>query len=273
MPGNIGLNNAAMAMEALLPMLAENDNFSPPLTCADSYAVQAEHLSLAFGGQQILADVSFAIPRSKAVLLQGDNGSGKTTLLNVMSGFLRPDKGHLWLRLNGYHLDSVRASPEQLARTGLGRLWQDIRLFPTMTVLENVLAATPRLVGQNPALALAIWPVVIRQGREAKERAFYHLEMVGMVERASSSADKLSVGQMKRVALARLLQCNADLFLLDEPLAGLDVESAEKLIALLNDLSKNQAKTLLVVEHQHERMAPLCDEIWYLAGGKLNRKA
>lgn len=259
-----------MLTEEMVPMLVKNGGVQGLVTSTDKYAVRSEQLSLAFGGLHVLDDVSFTVPRGGAVLLRGENGSGKTTLLNVLSGFLCPDSGHISFRLNGDDLESARTSPERLARAGLGRLWQDIRLFPTMTVLENVLAATPGLIGQNPALAMVLWPVVRKQDRQARERALFYLEIVGMADRVGSLGDRLSGGQMKRVALARLLQGGADLLLLDEPLAGLDQESAEKLVALLHDLNKNHGKTLLIVEHQHERVAPVCNETWYLANGKLN---
>lgn len=232
--------------------------------------MRAEGVSLSFNGQRMLDDLSFTLKSRHAVLLRGDNGSGKTTLLNIITGFIRPDTGSIALRMNGASINAVHASPERLARFGVGRLWQDIRLFPTMTVLENVMSATPGLTGQNPALALVLWPLVHRQERAAREQAMHHLEMVGMADRAGSSGDKLSLGQMKRVALARLLQGGARLLLLDEPLAGLDQESARTLLATLKLLRQREGKTLLIVEHQHERVSGLCDETWCLANGRLS---
>lgn len=234
------------------------------------YVTQAKGVSLAFGGQRILDDISFSIRPGQAVLLRGDNGSGKTTMLNVLTGFIRPDKGHLFFRFNGEQVDVTKASPERIARHGLGRLWQDVRLFPTMTVLENVLAATPGLMGQNPFMAMAAWPLSRRQERQARESALHFLSLVGMADRANSSGDKLSLGQMKRVALARLLQTGAIFLLLDEPLAGLDKESAETLISTLQTLRTKEGKSMLIVEHQHEKVSGLCDETWYLSGGKLS---
>lgn len=235
-----------------------------------SNAVQAENLSLAFGGTRVLDKVSFTIQKGRIVLLRGENGSGKTTLLNILTGFIRPDKGNLYFHFNGKALDASKHAPEQLARRGVGRLWQDIRLFPTMTVLENVLAATPGLLRQNPVLAIAGWPFARREENNARERALRHLDMVGMADRASSSADKLSVGQMKRVAIARLLQAEAELFLLDEPLAGLDHMASNELLKVLSQLMEKHRKSMLIVEHQHERMASVCDETWFLSGGHLN---
>ena len=192
--------------------------------------------------------------------------------MNILSGFIRPDAGTIRLRLNGRELELIHTPPGRLARAGLGRLWQDIRLFPTMTVLENVLAATPDLIGQNPVMALAVWPFVRRQEREARERALSCLDLVGMADRADSSGDKLSVGQMKRVVLARLLHGEAELLLLDEPLAGLDRDTVGGLLALLERINREEGKTLLIVEHQHEHVTPICDATWYLSGGNLIQK-
>ncbi len=140
-----------------------------------------------------------------------------------------------------------------------------------MTVLENVLAATPGLIGQNPFMALAAWPFSRRQEQKARQSALHNLSLVGMEDRANSSGDKLSLGQMKRVALARLLQSGASMLLLDEPLAGLDQDSAASLLSTLEMLRSKEGKTLLIVEHQHEHVERLCDETWYLSGGKLSR--
>jgi len=258
-------------MEILANTIERQTSYSDLTDNMDNSRIiaRAECVHLAFEGHCILDDVSFDLLNGKAVFLRGDNGSGKTTLLNTVSGFLRPDKGQIHLNLNGRSFDAVRTQPERLARAGLGRLWQDIRLFPTMTVLENVLAASTGLIGLNPALALAAWPVSRHQERRAREKALANLELVGMADRAKSSGDKLSVGQMKRVAIARMLQSEAELMLLDEPLAGLDRDSVDGLVSLLNRLNQEQGKTLLIVEHQHEQMAPICHETWYLEDGRL----
>lgn len=231
--------------------------------------VQAEDLGLTFGGQCVLDRVSFSLASRSAILLRGDNGAGKTTLLNVLSGFIRPDFGRVHLWVNGGYLDVTRCDPVEVARAGVGRLWQDIRLFSTMTVIENVLAATPGFTRQNSVSALAAWSRVRRQGKDAKLEAMDNLRRVGMEDRALSSADKLSVGQMKRVAIARLLQSKAELWLLDEPLAGLDKGSADSFMVLLDNVRRAHGKTFVLIEHQHERVVPICDETWYLADGVL----
>lgn len=234
------------------------------------FAARVKGLRLAFGGQRVLDGLSFELRHGDAVLLRGENGSGKTTLLNLFGGFVRPDAGAIRLYLNGREIDPTHSTPERLARAGLGRLWQDVRLFPTMTALDNVLAATPELLACSSLSGLATWAFDRHQERSARADAMHNLALVGLADRAGSSCDMLSAGQMKRVAIARLLQANASLWLLDEPLAGLDQASSESILELLASLNARFGKTLLIVEHHHERVAAICDRTWFLTGGRLH---
>ena len=241
----------------------------PSLACAaaPSARVEVRSLGVAFGGQTVLDGVTFDLRPGELALLRGDNGSGKTVLLNILSGHLAPDRGSVSLRLGGRWINAVRSSPENLARRGVGRLWQDIRLFPSMTVLENVLAGTAKMLGQNPWLALLARPAVLRQERAARERALENLAIVGMADRAGSSCDMLSVGQMKRVAVARLLQMEASLLLLDEPLAGLDAAAVEAFANDLERLRGEHGKTILAVEHRHDVISRFADRVWQMNEG------
>jgi len=234
--------------------------------------LRAQGITMAFGGQQVLRGVDLDLTGGQIALLRGPNGSGKTTLLNILSGFLKPDAGTATLAFNGTQVDILRETPDRLARLGISRLWQDIRLFSTMTALENVLAASPHAIGINPAIALFALTKVKRQEREFREQALHWLDLLGMADRADSSGDKLSVGQSKRVAIARLLQTGAQVLLLDEPLAGLDRDSAEKLVHDLNRLADTTHKAMLIVEHNHDAIAPVCDVRLTLENGCLQRE-
>ncbi len=234
--------------------------------------VRAVDLAVAFGGQQVLRGVDIDLTGGQIALLRGPNGCGKTTLLNILSGFLEPDAGTASLEFNGTTIDILTQTPDRLARLGIARLWQDIRLFPTMTVLENVLAASPHAIGINPAIALFALGRVKRQERAFREQALAWLDMLGMADRADSSGDMLSVGQTKRVAIARILQTGAQVLLLDEPLAGLDRDSAEKLVEDLNRLADATHKAMLIVEHNHDAITPVCDIRLTLEDGLLHRE-
>lgn len=234
--------------------------------------LKAEGISIAFGGQQVLRGVNLDLAGGQIALLRGPNGCGKTTLLNVLSGFLKPDAGSAMLEFNGILVNILNETPDRLARLGLARLWQDIRLFPTMTVLENVLAASPHAIGINPVRALFALSKVKQQEREFRAQALDWLDMLGMADRADSSGDKLSVGQSKRVALARMLQTGSKVLLLDEPLAGLDNDSAAKLVEDLNRLADATHRAMLIVEHNHDAITPVCDLRYTLAEGVLVRE-
>jgi branched-chain amino acid transport system ATP-binding protein len=226
-------------------------------------------VDLAFDGQKVLDGVTFDLRPGELALLRGENGSGKTVLLNVLSGYLAPDRGSVRLQLGGEWIDAARSAPESLARRGVGRLWQDVRLFPSMTVVDNVLAGTARMLGENPLFALLARRAALRQERAAHERALQNLVLVGMADRARSSCDMLSVGQMKRVALARLLQMEASLLLLDEPFAGLDAAAVASFALDLNRLRKEHGKTILVVEHGHDVISRIADRVWTMNDGHI----
>jgi branched-chain amino acid transport system permease protein len=238
---------------------------APVLLCAQG-------ISIAFGGQQVLRGVDVELQGGQIALLRGPNGSGKTTLLNILSSFLRPDAGQATLSFNGSTVNILRQTPDRLARLGIVRLWQDIRLFQTMTVLENVLAASPHALGIHPFAALFVPGKVRRQELAFHEQAMQWLDLLGMADRAHSSGDMLSVGQSKRVAIARMLQTGAQVLLLDEPLAGLDHESADKLVNDLNRLADTTHKAMLVVEHNHDAIVPVCDIRLTLEEGRLHRE-
>lgn len=245
---------------------------SAALTTPIRAKLTANGISIAFGGQQVLRSVDLDLSGGQIALLRGPNGCGKTTLLNILSGFLKPDTGIASFEFNGSKIDILKQTPDRLARLGVARLWQDIRLFPTMTALENVMAASPHAIGINPVTALFAMGRVKRQEREFRAQAMAWLEMLGMGDRATSSGDKLSVGQSKRVAIARMLQTGAKALLLDEPLAGLDQESAAKLVEDLNLLADKTHKAMLVVEHNHDAITPVCDIRLTLENGKLHRE-
>lgn len=240
------------------------------LSAIDSRArVEVRAVDVAFGGQKVLDGISIDLRPGELALLRGENGSGKTVLLNVLSGYLAPDRGSVRVQLGGEWIDTARSSPEHLARRGLGRLWQDIRLFPSMSVIDNVLAGTARMLGEHPMFALLARPAVLRQERAACARALQNLALVGMADRASSSCDMLSVGQMKRIALARLLQMQASLLLLDEPFAGLDAVAVASFARDLDRLRREHGKTILVVEHRHDIVSRIADRVWTMVNGHI----
>jgi ABC-type branched-subunit amino acid transport system ATPase component len=246
--------------------------------------LRAQGLSKAFGGQIILDSVNLELRQGEVVLLQGENGSGKTTLLNILTGNLEPDAGTIEYLADGtprtYSFPRVwrqelnpfdHFTPEYVAREGIGRTWQDVRLFGAQSLHDNIAVAVPGHPGENPVLAL------LAPGRSTKRetaiaaQADAMLAQLGLAERASSSADKISLGQSKRIAMARAIAGGARILFLDEPLAGLDRQGISDVLAFLESLVDNNTVTLVIVEHVFNQpyLRRLVTTDWILAEGRL----
>jgi branched-chain amino acid transport system ATP-binding protein len=195
--------------------------------------------------------------------LIGPNGSGKTTVLNLLSGVLPLNAGRI--RFDG--LDITHRAPWEIARLGLMRTFQLLRLFPALSVLENLVLA------QHPHLRSSLLASVLstRRARQeeggAAERARELLGTVGLAELAGRPASDLSVGQQRLVELVRGLCARPKLFLLDEPAAGLSPPNVERLVALIRRMRSDWGVTVLLVEHVMKVVMPLCDRIVVLDYG------
>jgi ABC-type branched-subunit amino acid transport system ATPase component len=254
----------------------------------NSAVLSARGLHKAFGGQVVLRDVSLDLRRGEVVLLQGENGSGKTTLLNILTGNLEPDAGELHLSVNSarevfrwprrwwQNLNPFdHFTPERIAWEGVGRVWQDIRLFPTMTVCDNVVLSSPKQAGENPIMALLRLGRINKEELYNQEQASKWLNGVGLGDRLHSSCDKISLGQMKRVAIARAVQAGAKILFLDEPLSGLDGKGVAEVMRYLDSLVHTDGLTVVIVEHVFNipRVLNLATTVWTLADGHLTVEA
>jgi ABC-type multidrug transport system ATPase subunit len=250
--------------------------------------LRASGIEKAFGGQVVLDGISLELRRGEVVLLRGGNGSGKTTLLNVLTGYLEPDSGTIELLANGTpqvfsfprrrwrrFWPGTRFAPERVAAERVSRMWQDLRLFGTQSLRENVSVAFGRQLGENPVWALLRPVAVRRQEKDQLARADAALAELGLVGRGSSSADMVSLGQAKRVAIARAVAAGAEVLLLDEPLSGLDSAGVSAVMDLLGELARSDGVTLIVVEHvlNTKLVLAMADTVWTLTGGKLTAES
>ena len=210
--------------------------------------LEVEGLTRSFGGVAANEDVSFSVPQGAIVGLLGPNGAGKTTLFNCITGFLRPDAGQV--RFAG--ADVTGRSPSDLARRGLVRTFQIMRVFPTLTALENVQVGA-----------------VLRHGRvgEARRRSLGVLEETGLGARAHVRARDLTTAERKRVEIARALATEPRAILLDEAMSGLNPKEVSDAVALVRRL-RERGLTIVLVEHVLEVVMPLADTIIVLQQGR-----
>lgn len=202
--------------------------------------------------RSVLTDVNLTINNGEFVVLLGQSGSGKSTLLNLISGIERPTNGHVTIR--EIEITSLRERERTLFRRDtIGFIFQFFNLIPTLTVLENI--TLPReLAGHD--------------GRDVRETALRILDQVGLAGRQEAYPDKLSGGEQQRVAIARALAHNPMLVLADEPTGNLDEVTGERVLDLLLDLTRRQAKTLIMATH-NPNIATLADRVLRVQEGRI----
>ncbi len=227
--------------------------------------LRVRDLAKRFGGVRAVDGASFDVERSSITALIGPNGAGKTTLFNLVTGFLRPDRGAV-----AYAGASVYGKPpHRIAARGMMRTFQLTKALAAMTVLENMLLAAPGHPGER-LLGLARHPVSWRRReREARTRADELLERFRLSTHAHAYAATLSGGQRKLLELARLLMADPQLVLLDEPLAGVHRVLGGELLAHIHALRAERGTTFLFIEHDMEVVMRNADRVIVMAQGRV----
>lgn len=226
--------------------------------------LRTEGVGVRFGGLVALEDVSIDIEPNRITALIGPNGAGKSTLLHAVSGFLRPTAGRVWLR--GADITALPAH----ARIGLGmaRTFQDNEVLPRLTVLENTLLGIQSQAGEQVRRLLFSPAQVRRQRQESIARALAILDSLGLKELADRMAGALSYGQQKMLVLARLLATDADLFMLDEPGAGLSSRYIDQVGEALHRMAE-LGKTVVLVDHNMRLIMNYAHRVVVLHHGQL----
>ncbi len=217
-----------------------------------------------FGGIEALKGVDLDVEEGQICGLIGPNGAGKTTLFNCISRLYDPDRGAITF----VGRDLLKEPPHRITSLGIGRTFQNVALFPTMTVLENVLMGGHCWVRPNPFLAMISWPTVGRTERQARERAAALLDYLGLGILANYPALVLPFLTQKRVELARALMASPKLLMLDEPASGLTHEEVEELTELMRHIRADQKLTILLVEHRMDMVMQISDRVYVLDFGR-----
>jgi len=228
-------------------------------------ALAASGLTLSYGGITALDAVDLDVVAGQVTGIIGPNGAGKTTLFDVLSGFATPDAGAI--RLSG--VDITHLSPDERGRRGLARSFQSARLFPSLSVRENVLVAFERRTARNPLLA-AVWAPQVRRSEAAlARRADGLLELLGVEDRSDEVAGSLSTGTRRVVDVACALAADPAVLLLDEPSSGLAQAEVETLGGLLLRIVRETGAALVVVEHDLPLITSISDQLVAMDLGKV----
>ena len=217
-----------------------------------------------FGGLQVLHDVNIEVPGGAIFALIGPNGAGKTTVFNLVTGLLRPSTGTI--SFEGQDLAGI--APHRITRLGIARTFQNIRLFPDMTLLQNVMVGRHHLTNYSGLAALFATPSFREAERRSRERALELLSWVKLDHKAESTADNLSYGEQRKLEFARALATEPKLLLLDEPVAGMNQSEKAVLMEEIRNI-RDRGYGVFLIEHDMRFVMNLCDRVAVLNFGRI----
>ena len=226
-----------------------------------------EHLSKAFGGIRALDNLSFTVERGQIFSIIGPNGAGKSTLFNCINGLYRPDSGAV--SYQGRRLDGLR--PDQVARLGIARTFQNLELFKHMTTMDNL------LLGRHLHMRAPLWQLLSlswRRSRAAREEVANRakveeiIDFLDLQSARNQLVSALPYGKQKLVELGRALALEPDLLLLDEPAAGLNQEERDEMVFWIQDIRQHLGVTVLLIEHNMQLVGQISDRILVLNFGR-----
>jgi len=224
--------------------------------------LETRGLSKTFGGLKAVQDVDLRVDANRIVSVIGPNGAGKTTFFNCLSGIYRPDGGAILL--DGR--DITGRAPHQVCKLGMSRTFQNIRLFPEMTVLENVLVAQFQHRSITPLPLLLRSKHFCSQETQSRDEALGFLDFVGLAKYASNISSNLAYGLQRRLEIARALATKPRILLLDEPAAGMNPQEAVEMVQLISRI-RDRGLAILLIEHHMKVVMSISDEILVLDHG------
>jgi branched-chain amino acid transport system ATP-binding protein len=224
----------------------------------------AQSLRKEFGGLVAVNDVDFTVPRGKIVSLIGPNGAGKTTFFNMLTGVYKPTAGSVTLQGE----DVTGKPPHAITARGIGRTFQNIRLFQNMTALENVLVGMHSRMHANLFNSVLRTPSVRKEERRVRERGLELLAFTGLRRKAGEVARNLPYGDQRRLEVARALATEPTLLLLDEPTAGMNPQESAEFTAFVGRLREEHGLTVLMIEHDMRVVMGVSDRVSVLDYGE-----
>ena len=226
--------------------------------------LRTSRCTIRFGGLVAVNTLDMEVGRGEIYGLIGPNGAGKTTIFNLLTGVYQPTEGEIYFE--GKRIDGLR--PHQISRRGVSRTFQNIRLFPGMTVLENVMTACHQHARQSLADAVFRTPRFSRDEREHKEFCLELLKIFNLDRLQNEGGTSLPYGNQRRLEIVRALATRPKLLLLDEPAAGMNPSEQEDLIGLIREIRDRFGLTILLVEHNMKVVMGICERIQVVDYGK-----
>ncbi len=226
--------------------------------------LEVKNISLSFGGVKVLSDISFDIKRNEIRAIIGPNGAGKSSMLNIINGFYHPQQGEIWF--NGHK--RVSEKPFKIARQGIARTFQNIALFKGMSTLDNLM--TGRITKMNTNIFWqALWKgPAEREEIQHRERVEQIIDFLKIQSIRKTPVGRLPYGMQKRVELGRALAAEAKLLLLDEPMAGMNLEEKQDMCRFILDVNDEFDTTIALIEHDMGVVMDLSDRVVVLDYGR-----
>ena len=227
-------------------------------------ALDAHQLSLAFGGLKAVSELSLQLPRGGLYGLIGPNGAGKTTVFNLLTGVYRPDTGRV--ELDGQRIDGWK--PSHIARAGMARTFQNIRLFGELSVVDNIRTAAGVRTRSGLFRTMFRTPLHVAEERAITERSLELLDVLKIPHRRDEQAKSLPYGDQRRLEIARALATGPELLLLDEPAAGMNPAEIDQLMEFIQWIRREFRLTILLIEHQMKLVVGICERVKVLDFGR-----
>lgn len=231
--------------------------------------LKVNNLTKNFGGLAAVSNVSLELGDNELVGLIGPNGAGKTTLFNLLTGVYEPSEGTISLKLEGKDEVLNKRKPDKIANLGLGRTFQNIRLFKDLTVMDNVLIAMNSKNKQGFLSSLLRLPSFYQSETKMRQRVVELLAIFDLAEKEDTLAKNLPYGEQRRLEIVRALATEPKVLFLDEPAAGMNPQETTELTALIRQIQKDFGITILLIEHDMSLVMDVCERLYVLEYGRL----
>lgn len=231
--------------------------------------LSVNELTKQFGGLTAVSEVSLSVQKNELVGLIGPNGAGKTTFFNLLTGVYKPTKGTIELSVEDEKISIIGKRTDQIAALGIGRTFQNIRLFKQLTVLDNVLIGMHQNNNIGTIRSILRFPSFFQTEAKLKEEALELLSIFQLEDKADALAKNLPYGEQRRLEIVRALATKPRLLFLDEPAAGMNPQESAELTQLIKKIQKDFDLTVILIEHDMSVVMNVCERIYVLEYGRL----